>query len=151
MTKRLTEQDLVRDEVSGNDKREKIVSLTEAGWDTVQMTDTFVNRQVGETLDKLDAGNGEGETALKGIEKYANTLKENRLGTVLDLEEKLEEGSEKDVEIVKGYRPGILGRCLEMHMEYYSPTVCPNPFCSRTRADTVGVNRWGLERNLKHN
>jgi hypothetical protein len=134
MVKRLVELDLVREEVSGNDKREKFITLTEKGWEMVRGINEFADKQVGNALEKLEGGNGEGETVLRGIEKYANALKDSRLGTVPNVEKRLE-GLGGDVEIRKGYRPGILGRCLEMHMEYYSSTVRSNPFRLGTRAD----------------
>ncbi len=65
-------------------------------------------------LQKLPAGSSP-EQILAGIRAYAVALKAQRLNEEV-----------KPVEamvIISGYRPGLLGRCLEMHMNYYSRTV----------------------------
>lgn len=65
-------------------------------------------------LKKLPA-NSSPEQILGGIRAYAAALRAQRL----DEEPEPVEG----VIIINGYRPGLLGRCLEMHLQYYSRAV----------------------------
>lgn len=137
MLKKLIEMDLVAETQSEDDKREKCLMLTEKGGHVVRGVDELASKQVGGALAMLPKQAGP-EVVLQGIETYAAGLRALRLGGKImdsntsntnnnDRGENQIRGEEKireEVEIKQGYCPGILARCLEMHMEYYSRTVC---------------------------
>lgn len=127
MLKKLGEVGLVDEKQSEDDKREKFLALTAKGREMLKYVDEFAEKQVATALASLP-GQSSPESVLKGIESYAEALRASRIGNTTgpDVNENAEMSSGKtegEVEIVQGYRPGILGRCLEMHMEYYSRTV----------------------------
>lgn len=126
---------LVSESQSSDDKREKCLTLTEKGVQVVKDVDERASKQVGGALALLPKQAGP-DVVLKGIESYAAGLKALRLGgTIQDgnssndnnLKDNETPGEEKakldEIDIKQGYTPGILARCLEMHMEYYSRTV----------------------------
>ncbi|PKR89233.1 MarR family transcriptional regulator [Pleomorphomonas diazotrophica] len=91
------------DEADGRVKR---LSLTAEGRTRVAGIHAFARRQVGGALALLRAG--EARTVLDGLRLYSRAL-EGRSG----------EGPDA-VEIVAGYRPGLIARITEMHARYYA-------------------------------
>lgn len=127
MLKKLGEQGLVEEKQSEGDKREKMLLLTDKGREMVGRIDEYAEKQVSSALANLPA-QATAESVLGGIESYAIAFFTSRTGTGSPNDEETmvaKEGMiERHVEIKQGYRPGILGRCLDMHMDYYSRTVC---------------------------
>jgi len=111
---KLVEAGAVIETPNASDGRQKILSITEHGKDILDRIDKFANEQVMKALKNLPAGSAP-EQILGGIRAYAAALRAQRLGE----EVKPVEG----MAITSGYRPGLLGRCLEMHMQYYSRAV----------------------------
>jgi ribosomal protein S18 acetylase RimI-like enzyme len=99
---------------NASDGRQKILSITDEGREILSKIDKFANEQVMKALRKLPA-NSSPEQVLDGIRAYAAALRAQRL----DGEVKPVEG----IVIISGYQPGLLGRCLEMHLQYYSRAV----------------------------
>lgn len=96
------------------DGRQKILTVTDEGKEILSRIENFANEQVTRALQKLPAGSSP-DQILAGIRAYAVALKAQRLD---------EEVKPVDaMVIISGYRPGLLGRCLEMHMQFYSRTV----------------------------
>lgn len=130
MVKKLVEQNLVEEELSSGDKREKFLGLTEEGRSMVSNINSWADQQVEGTLAKLPNPEADAKTVLEGIKAYAEAWRARRLDTSLSppsksLTEPQKPTLPQDISIKRGYQPGILARCLEMHMSYYSSTVRP--------------------------
>ncbi|KAE9369424.1 MarR family transcriptional regulator [Stipitochalara longipes BDJ] len=93
------------------DARQKTLSITDKGMEIMDIVDKYTDEQVAKALKKLPAGTSQ-EQVLDGVRSYVAALREQRLEEEVTLAEPLI--------ISSGYRPGLLGRCLEMHMQYYS-------------------------------
>lgn len=87
------------------DGRLKILSLTAAGRARVAAIHAFARRQVTGALSRL--GEGEDRAVLEGLRLYSRAL-----------EGRSEQAS--PLEIVAGYRPGLIARITEMHARYYA-------------------------------
>jgi DNA-binding MarR family transcriptional regulator/GNAT superfamily N-acetyltransferase len=96
------------------DGRQKILSITDEGREILSRIDNLADEQVVEAMSRLPVGSS-AELVFDGIRAYAAALRAQRLGE--------EVKSVAEIIVTSGYRPGLLGRCLEMHMRYYSSTV----------------------------
>lgn len=88
-----------------DDKRSKILTLSRLGEKTFQAINGFAETQVRDALTRLTEG--EQSVVADGIDAYARAL-----------------GGEKDsleCTIEAGYRPGLIGRMVEMHLSHYGP------------------------------
>jgi DNA-binding MarR family transcriptional regulator/GNAT superfamily N-acetyltransferase len=120
MLKKLVLADEVREEQSREDAREKTLSLTPKGKETLEGIEQFAKEQVGGALEKLPSGTTP-MIVLEGINSYASAWRTKRLGlgTLVSSQGK-DKGRVGEIVVLKGYRPGIVARCLEMQMRYYS-------------------------------
>ncbi|WP_213990191.1 helix-turn-helix domain-containing GNAT family N-acetyltransferase [Sodalis sp. dw_96] len=98
--------------VSPRDGRSKTLTLTRKGRDTLAAIDAYARAQVAGALEKLPA-DAQGKV-LHGLSNYADALEAYRRGSVAPV---------PAVSIESGYRPGAIGRTVEMHASYYSRTV----------------------------
>ncbi len=96
------------------DGRQKILSITDKGTEILGRIDKFTNEQVMQAVRRLPVGSSP-EQILDGIRAYATSLRAQRLGEQVKPVDQ--------IIVINGYRPGLLGCCLEMHMRYYSGTV----------------------------
>jgi DNA-binding MarR family transcriptional regulator/GNAT superfamily N-acetyltransferase len=88
---------------------ETSLSLTPAGQKTIAKINAFAQEQVKQTLAQLSPSAA--KSILEGLRKYASALRSNRFGHPIQ---------NSDIVIKSGYRPGLVGRTIEMHMQYYS-------------------------------
>jgi DNA-binding MarR family transcriptional regulator/GNAT superfamily N-acetyltransferase len=109
MLRKLVEAGDVREAAGEEDTRTKRLSLTPAGQQRVASIHAFARAQVSSALGRLHQG--QHETVLQGMRLYANAL--------LPRDQKPQSSP---VEIVTGYRPGIIARITEMHALYYART-----------------------------
>ncbi|QPC45253.1 MarR family transcriptional regulator [Kaustia mangrovi] len=91
------------------DTRMKRLALTERGQASLAGITDYAVDQVTEAISSLSAKDV--ATIAKGLEIYAAAL-----GST-------DHASETKATISEGYRPGIIGRMLQMHAEYYARTV----------------------------
>jgi DNA-binding MarR family transcriptional regulator/GNAT superfamily N-acetyltransferase len=111
---RLVEAGAVIEMPNASDGRQKILSVTEEGGEILGRIDKFAIEQVAEALKKVPVGSSP-QQIFDGIRAYAAALRSQRLGeTMKPVDEMI---------VISGYRPGLLGSCLELHMRYYSRTV----------------------------
>ena len=97
------------EEVPGKtDGRLKMLSLTTAGKARVTAIHAFARRQVADALGRLRGG--EERMVLDGLRLYGRALERQAA----------EEVSLPPIEIVSGYRPGLIARITEMHARYYA-------------------------------
>ncbi|MCM2454802.1 MarR family transcriptional regulator [Rhizobium sp. CG4] len=109
MLRKLVEAGDVREAAGEEDTRTKRLSLTPAGQQRVASIHAFARAQVSSALGRLHQG--QHETVLEGMRLYADAL--------LPRDQKPQSSP---VEIVTGYRPGIIARITEMHALYYART-----------------------------
>lgn len=114
MLRKLVEAGDVREAAGEEDTRTKRLSLTSAGQQRVASIHAFARAQVSSALGRLHQG--QQETVLEGMRLYAEAL--------LPPDQKAEDQKRQlsPVEIVTGYRPGIIARITEMHALYYART-----------------------------
>lgn len=109
MLRKLVEAGDVHEEAGEQDTRTKRLSLTPAGQKRVAEIHAFARAQVSSALGRLQQG--QHETVLQGMRLYAEALLP---------QDHTPQAS--PVEIVTGYRPGIIARITDMHALYYSRT-----------------------------
>lgn len=100
----------VEEKASGGDGRVKLLSLTSNGKERVAAIHAFARAQVLDALSRLKPG--EDRIILNGLRLYTDALaarKESRPAM-------------RPVQIISGYRPGIIARMIEMHSFYYART-----------------------------
>jgi DNA-binding MarR family transcriptional regulator/GNAT superfamily N-acetyltransferase len=114
MLRKLVEAGDVREAAGEEDTRTKRLSLTPQGQQRVASIHAFARAQVSSALGRLHQG--QHETVLEGMRLYADAL--------LPTDQKAEDHKPQSspVEIVTGYRPGIIARITEMHALYYART-----------------------------
>lgn len=88
------------------DGRLRMLSLTAAGCARVAAIHAFARRQVADALSRLNPG--EDRVVLNGLRLYTRAL---GVGVGEDA---------PAIEIVEGYRPGLIARITEMHALYYA-------------------------------
>ena len=91
------------------DGRERPLALTRKGRATLAAIDGFARGQVAEALAKMPPP--ERIAVADGLSLYADALAGRRGAPAADGD---------PVAIVAGYRPGLLGRCAEMHARFYA-------------------------------
>lgn len=96
---------------SADDTREKPLSLTLQGRETVAAIDAHAARQVSDALATLPPTSR--ATVRDGLTAYAGALQSSRTGRPVET---------VPIEIATGYRPGAIGRIAEMHAVYYART-----------------------------
>jgi GNAT superfamily N-acetyltransferase len=92
------------------DARSKHLRLTAQGVNTLRSIDRFATQQVETAMSHLTEE--QRRTVREGIAHYAVALRAHRLGTELS--------SAAQLDIARGYRPGIIGRIVQMHADYYA-------------------------------
>jgi len=124
---KLTQSGLIP-ELSGENENLEL-ELTHKGKDCLEHINAFAEKQVCDALAHLFPPSS-AEEILHGLERYGHALRGQRLGALSADARLSEDGMERgkgkakrtnpEIEILKGYRPGIVGRCLDMHISYYS-------------------------------
>lgn len=109
MVRKLIEAGEIEEVPNEDDARSKKLQLTEQGRQTLRAVDAFATQRVGAAMAHLTEA--QQRTVSDGLGHYAVALRTQRLGA----------GSPKPpLEIARGYRPGIIGRIVEMHACYYA-------------------------------
>lgn len=106
MLRKLIDSGLVTEAPGKADGRLKLLSLTVAGQARVGAIHVFARRQVVDALGRL--GEGEDRKVLEGLRLYSNAL------------EGRSESGPSPIDVVSGYRPGVIARITEMHAGYYA-------------------------------
>jgi DNA-binding MarR family transcriptional regulator/GNAT superfamily N-acetyltransferase len=100
----------VEEDGRDEDGRMKILALTASGRKRVAKIHAFARGQIADALAQLKPG--QDRTVLDGLRLYTEALAAKSDGRV----------ATSSVEIVRGYRPGIIARITEMHALYYART-----------------------------
>ncbi|MFY9994990.1 MAG: helix-turn-helix domain-containing GNAT family N-acetyltransferase [Leclercia sp.] len=95
---------------SVDDARVKHLGLTAKGQATVERINHYSNERVIAALNKMNAH--QQQTVSEGLTHYASALEACREGS--------DNATPQSVEILSGYRPGMIGRIAEMHGCFYA-------------------------------
>ncbi|MGM3187725.1 bifunctional helix-turn-helix transcriptional regulator/GNAT family N-acetyltransferase [Musicola paradisiaca] len=112
MVSKLVAAGLVQDSAQEDDGRCKPLSLTDAGEQVLEGINAFAKGQVSSALNRLTPAAQ--RSIVTGLNHYAGALEACRTGVNAAL---------PAVSIVAGYRPGLIGRVVEMHASYYTRAV----------------------------
>ncbi|WP_253426669.1 helix-turn-helix domain-containing GNAT family N-acetyltransferase [Pseudomonas sp. GGS8] len=109
MVRKLIEAGELEEIAHEEDARSKKLRLTAQGQKTLRDIESFARQQVGAAMTYLT--NEQQQAVSEGIANYSMALKAHRLGTAPPPAPQLD--------IARGYRPGIIGRIVRMHADYY--------------------------------
>ena len=110
MARKLIEAGEIEEVPHEDDARSKKLRLTAKGKKTLRAIDSFAREQVSAAMTHLT--NEQQQAVSEGIAHYAVALQAHRLGA--------EQLPPVQLDIARGYRPGIIGRIVEMHADYYA-------------------------------
>lgn len=108
MLRKLVLSGEILEKTDGQDNRIKLLFLTDKGQKRVGAIHAFANRQVSGALTQLTPADA--STILAGLRLYADALGDRGDATT------------PAIDIVSGYRPGIIARITQMHALYYART-----------------------------
>ncbi|UUQ64517.1 bifunctional helix-turn-helix transcriptional regulator/GNAT family N-acetyltransferase [Pseudomonas fuscovaginae UPB0736] len=109
MIAKLVEAQELVETAGDGDARTKRLNLTEKGVRTVSQIHAYGREQVTTALARLNTS--QQQAVAQGLTSYAQALKVFRLGT--------EGVGSNTIRISAGYRPGLIGRIVEMHAAFY--------------------------------
>jgi GNAT superfamily N-acetyltransferase len=89
------------------------IYLTTKGQHTLAAINVFATEQVQKALEIAPANSG--ASIAHALQLYAEALKAHRNSSIPSKIQPI-----SNIQVLPGYRPGILGRALEMHLKYYS-------------------------------
>lgn len=110
MVRKLIEAGEIEEIAHEQDARAKRLRLTAQGQTTLRAIDAFATQQVVAAMSHLS--NDQCQAVSEGIASYAIALQAHRLGA--------EPPVPAQLEIARGYRPGVIGRIVQMHADYYA-------------------------------
>lgn len=110
MVRKLVEAGEIEEIPHEQDARAKRLRLTAQGQNTLRAINAFATQQVVAAMSHLSGE--QCQTVSEGIATYAVALHAHRLGT--------EPPAPEQLEIARGYRPGLIGRMVQMHANYYA-------------------------------
>ena len=108
MLRKLVESGDVEEKTSDADGRAKILSLTPSGEKRVAAIHAFAHAQVADALGHLKSG--QVRTVLDGLRLYTRALSAQADART----------TAPPIEIISGYRPGLIARITQMHALYYA-------------------------------
>lgn len=110
MVRKLIEAGELKETVSRGDARAKPLALTPRGRRTLAAIHAFGRQQVTSAMVHLTAR--QQEAVVHGLTAYAQALEDHRLGK--------RAAPENQIQIERGYIPGVIGRVVEMHASFYA-------------------------------
>jgi DNA-binding MarR family transcriptional regulator/GNAT superfamily N-acetyltransferase len=105
---KLIEQQIISESVDASDARIKPLALTEAGHTLFKQIEQYGRSQVMYAFDYLTPE--QRRAVQQGLSFYAKALEAHRTG---------KPPQSCEIQIVRGYRPGVVARVTEMHINYY--------------------------------
>lgn len=136
MIRKLIDAGELVEKASQQDGRAKLLSLTRKGRATLAGINSFAHKQVVSALDNLSPAAR--RTVRDGLASYAGALEASRTGSV--------RRALSDFIVESGYRPGAIGRIVEMHARYYGDAVGFGSFFE----SKVAAGLAGFAGRLKH-
>lgn len=116
LVRKLAAADLLAERASDRDGRVKLLALTAKGRETLDAIHRFARSRVGRAIGTLPPAVQ--STVAEGLGAYAAALRASRTGgSAAAVPE-----TDIQTDILRGYRPGVIGCCVEMHARYYART-----------------------------
>lgn len=110
MVGKLVQAGEIRESSDGEDGRVKLLALTAKGRRTLAAIEAFGRQQVTAALDRLQPP--QQQAVAQGLACYAQALQAHRQALPL--------ATPDAIQVRPGYRPGCLGRIVEMHARFYA-------------------------------
>lgn len=112
MVRKLVEAGELKETADGEDGRVKRLALTAKGRRTLAAIEAFGRQQVTAALDRMQPP--QQQAVSRGLALYAQALQAHRQ------EEPLPAPVPAQIQVLPGYRPGCIGRIVEMHARFYA-------------------------------
>ena len=110
MVRKLVEAGELKETADGEDGRVKRLALTAKGRRTLAAIEAFGRQQVTAALDRMQPP--QQQAVSRGLALYAQALQAHRQEEPLP--------APAQIQVLPGYRPGCIGRIVEMHARFYA-------------------------------
>ena len=110
MVRKLVEAGELKEAADGEDGRVKQLALTAKGRRTLAAIEAFGRQQVTAALDRMQAP--QQQAVAQGLALYARALQAHR--------QEEPQPVPAQIQVLPGYRPGCLGRIVDMHARFYA-------------------------------
>ena len=110
MVRKLVEAGELKEAADGEDGRVKQLALTAKGRRTLAAIEAFGRQQVTAALDRMQPP--QQQAVSRGLALYAQALQAHRQEEPLP--------APAQIQVLPGYRPGCIGRIVEMHARFYA-------------------------------
>ena len=110
MVRKLVEAGELKETADGEDGRVKRLALTAKGRRTLAAIEAFGRQQVTAALDRMQPP--QQQAVSRGLALYAQALQAHRQAEPLP--------APAQIQVLPGYRPGCIGRIVEMHARFYA-------------------------------
>lgn len=110
MVRKLVEAGELKEAADGEDGRVKQLALTAKGRRTLAAIEAFGRQQVTAALDRMQAP--QQQAVAQGLALYAQALQAHR--------QEEPQPVPAQIQVLPGYRPGCLGRIVDMHARFYA-------------------------------
>lgn len=114
MVRKLVEAGELKEAADGEDGRVKQLALTAKGRRTLAAIEAFGRQQVTAALDRMQTP--QQQAVAQGLALYARALQAHRQEEPLPQPQPVP----AQIQVLPGYRPGCLGRIVDMHARFYA-------------------------------
>lgn len=116
MVRKLVEAGELKEAADGEDGRVKQLALTAKGRHTLAAIEAFGRQQVTAALDRMQAP--QQQAVSQGLALYARALQAHRQEEPMPQPQPVPVPAQ--IQVLPGYRPGCLGRIVDMHARFYA-------------------------------
>ncbi len=116
MVRKLVEAGELKEAADGEDGRVKQLALTAKGRHTLAAIEAFGRQQVTAALDRMQAP--QQQAVSQGLALYARALQAHRQEEPMPQPQPVSVPAQ--IQVLPGYRPGCLGRIVDMHARFYA-------------------------------
>lgn len=116
MVRKLVEAGELKEAADGEDGRVKQLALTAKGRHTLATIEAFGRQQVTAALDRMQAP--QQQAVSQGLALYARALQAHRQEEPMPQPQPVPVPAQ--IQVLPGYRPGCLGRIVDMHARFYA-------------------------------
>lgn len=116
MVRKLVEAGELKEAADGEDGRVKQLALTAKGRHTLATIEAFGRQQVTAALDRMQAP--QQQAVSQGLALYARALQAHRQEEPMPQPQPVSVPAQ--IQVLPGYRPGCLGRIVDMHARFYA-------------------------------
>lgn len=118
MVRKLVEAGELKEAADGEDGRVKQLALTAKGRHTLAAIEAFGRQQVAAALDRMQTP--QQQAVSQGLALYARALQAHRQEEPMPQPQPQPVSVPAQIQVLPGYRPGCLGRIVDMHARFYA-------------------------------